>query len=244
MNAQQQNRRIYSISKITNSKDLDDTTKKAEDGKVSVFDSEYWNLSGKIGSANASLADTFQNAMTGITRIAHAPGLMLRHLFELMVSSISGMADYFSENMPELSGSSNTTVGSGVASTTAVNGGDASSGTAAYINYDGTTITSEKKGSKNVNNNTSSSSKKKGFWGWIKGLFGKGTSEPQYGMGYSKQIDPLISSIRYNSYNDSDYQTIGNSGCGPAAAVNAIEAMYGRGSESIVKAASFAVKNG
>ena len=65
-----------------------------------------------------------------------------------------------------------------------------------------------------------------------------------YGLGYSKQTDPSISGIRYNARGDSEYQTIGNSGCGPAAAVNALEAMYGMGSRDIVSAANFAVDRG
>ena len=68
-----------------------------------------------------------------------------------------------------------------------------------------------------------------------KGKYGKGI--------YSKQIDPLVSKIRYNANGDSEYQTIGDSGCGPAAAVNAIESMYGR-SKNLINAAKFALKGG
>ena len=76
----------------------------------------------------------------------------------------------------------------------------------------------------------------------IKGFFGAGTSK--YGTGkYSKQIDPSVANIRFNSNLDSDYQTIGDSGCGPAAAVNALESMYGRGNK-IASAARFALKRG
>lgn len=66
----------------------------------------------------------------------------------------------------------------------------------------------------------------------------------KYGKGaYSKQIDPSVSGIRFNTSADSEYQTIGNSGCGPAAAVNAIESMYGRGS-AVANAAKFALSRG
>ena len=65
-----------------------------------------------------------------------------------------------------------------------------------------------------------------------------------YGLGYSKQTDPSISGIRYNARGDTEYQTIGNSGCGPAAAVNALEAMYGMGSRDVINAANFAVDRG
>ena len=75
-------------------------------------------------------------------------------------------------------------------------------------------------------------------WKWFTGTGAK------YGTGYSKQNDPEISNIRFNGSNDSKYQTIGDSGCGPAAAVNAIEAIrYGRGNE-VVDAANYALKNG
>lgn len=73
---------------------------------------------------------------------------------------------------------------------------------------------------------------------WFKGFFGHG----KYGTGYSKQIDPEIAGIRFNSSADSTYQTIGDSGCGPAAAVNAIEA-YGRGND-VLSAANYAISHG
>ena len=66
----------------------------------------------------------------------------------------------------------------------------------------------------------------------------------KYGRGYSKQIDPSVARIRFNSNGDSEYQTIGDSGCGPVAAVNAMEAMYGRGTNEIVDAASYALNHG
>lgn len=77
-------------------------------------------------------------------------------------------------------------------------------------------------------------------------LFGSGTTynTPAFGMGFSKQIDPSISSIRFNANGDHEYQTIGDSGCGPAAAVNAMEAIYGRGGSDVVNAAKYAVSRG
>ena len=70
------------------------------------------------------------------------------------------------------------------------------------------------------------------------------TKKYKFGKGYSKQNDPSIANIRYNSGSDHEYQTIGNSGCGPAAAVNALESIYGRGSQDVVNAANFAVTHG
>lgn len=65
-----------------------------------------------------------------------------------------------------------------------------------------------------------------------------------FGMGYDKQIDPSIANIRFNAPGDTQYQTIGDSGCGPAAAVSAIKSAYGRGSNDIVSASKYAVSNG
>lgn len=64
-----------------------------------------------------------------------------------------------------------------------------------------------------------------------------------FGKGYSKQNDPSIANIRYNTGNDSLYQTIGDSGCGPAAAVNAIESIFGNGN-GVYDAAEYALSNG
>ena len=63
------------------------------------------------------------------------------------------------------------------------------------------------------------------------------------GMGkYAKQTNPSIAGIRYNSKNDTEYQTIGDSGCGPAAAVNAVKSIFGKGTNSeVVNAANFAL---
>ena len=82
-------------------------------------------------------------------------------------------------------------------------------------------------------------------WKWITGG-GTGKEKPKskFGRGYSKQIDPAISNIRYNDSNDTQYQTIGDSGCGPAAAVNAIKAIHGKGNSDVVNAATYALKNG
>lgn len=78
----------------------------------------------------------------------------------------------------------------------------------------------------------------------IKNFFGLGTGSYRYGTGiYSKQIDPSVAGIRFNASGDSEYQTIGNSGCGPAAAVNALESMYGRGN-AVASAAKFAISRG
>ena len=75
-----------------------------------------------------------------------------------------------------------------------------------------------------------------GFISGIKSFFGKGK--------YAKQIDPAIANIRFNAPGDTQYQTIGDSGCGPAAAVTAIKSAFGKGSNDIVNASKFALSNG
>ena len=76
------------------------------------------------------------------------------------------------------------------------------------------------------------------FGNWVGGLFGKGK--------YSKQNDPSIANIRFNARGDSEYQTIGDSACGPTAAVNVIESMFGKGKTTnpVVAASNFALSRG
>lgn len=70
------------------------------------------------------------------------------------------------------------------------------------------------------------------------------TTTSKYGKGsYAKQIDPRIAGFRFNAKGDTVYQTIGDSGCGPAAAVNALSSMYGMGN-NIIDAANFALEGG
>lgn len=67
----------------------------------------------------------------------------------------------------------------------------------------------------------------------------------RYGRGkYSKQTDPAIAGRRFNAKGDSSLQTIGDSACGPAAAVNVVESMYGRGGNAVLSAANMALKGG
>lgn len=74
-------------------------------------------------------------------------------------------------------------------------------------------------------------------------------SKPQgkhglFGRGYYKQTQ--YSNIGFNAPGDTIRQTIGDSGCGPVAAVNAIQAL-GRGtsaSDPVIQASNFALQNG
>lgn len=73
------------------------------------------------------------------------------------------------------------------------------------------------------------------------GINNEGTGS--FGRGYSKQIDPSIANKRFNARGDSEYQTIGDSACGPTAAVNALES-FGRGGAAVLKASQFALSGG
>jgi len=61
-----------------------------------------------------------------------------------------------------------------------------------------------------------------------------------FGRGYTKQIDPRVANIGYNVKGDTEVQTIGDSGCGPAAVTNVLEyyGKYGRGINNLIDAAS------
>lgn len=82
----------------------------------------------------------------------------------------------------------------------------------------------------------------------------KGDAEEQaeevnskYGTGRFFQRDPRISGIPFNKAGDTIPQTIGDSGCGPIAAVNAVNYAYGTGANPISAskmALSYKEKNG
>lgn len=82
------------------------------------------------------------------------------------------------------------------------------------------------------------------IWKGIKSIFGKGSGQNKYGRGYAKQIDPAIANIRFNAPGDTEYQTIGDSACGPAAAVSAIQSAFGRGKNDVVDASKYAIDHG
>lgn len=72
------------------------------------------------------------------------------------------------------------------------------------------------------------------------------TGQGKYGMGgFFKQTDPTFANLPYQNSNESSGQTIGDSGCGPIAGVNAIlAAKHGMGSVDPVSAVKYAAKNG
>ena len=83
-------------------------------------------------------------------------------------------------------------------------------------------------------------------WGRITGNQSSKTGQGKYGMGsYFKQTDPMFANLPYQNANESSGQTIGDSGCGPIAGVNAIiAAKHGMGSVDPVSAVNYAAKNG
>lgn len=72
------------------------------------------------------------------------------------------------------------------------------------------------------------------------------TGQGKYGMGgFFKQTDPTFANLPYQNSNESSGQTIGDSGCGPIAGVNAIlAAKHGMGSVDPISAVNYAAKNG
>ena len=83
-------------------------------------------------------------------------------------------------------------------------------------------------------------------WGRIMGNQASKTGQGKYGMGgFFKQTDPTFANLPYQNSNESSGQTIGDSGCGPIAGVNAIlAAKHGMGSVDPVSAVNYAAKNG
>lgn len=83
-------------------------------------------------------------------------------------------------------------------------------------------------------------------WGRITGNQASKTGQGKYGMGgFFKQTDPMFANLPYQNANEASGQTIGDSGCGPIAGVNAIlAAKHGIGSVDPVSAVNYAAKNG
>ena len=68
-----------------------------------------------------------------------------------------------------------------------------------------------------------------------------------YGTGRAYMKDPRYSGMQFNKSGDTQYQTVGDSGCGPAAAVNAVNYAYGTGNDfgsAINMARRYKEKNG
>lgn len=72
------------------------------------------------------------------------------------------------------------------------------------------------------------------------------TGQSKYGRGaFFKQNDPMFANLPYQNSTESTGQTIGDSGCGPIAGVNAIiAAKHGMGGADPISAVNYAAKNG
>lgn len=202
------------IKDITNIKEKSDSViDKAENGKISPFSKQYWN----IKSSKKGIVGALESVYGIFRRITKLPFVMISNVFysvkswfnkikEKLVKKFGGIVDFIKDPI----GSVKSLLGKGK--------GDSSSSD-----------------SDNTKKSNSVVDKLKSVGSGIKSFFG---------MGYDKQIDPSIANIRFNAPGDTQYQTIGDSGCGPAAAVSAIKSAYGRGSNDIVSASKYAVSNG
>ena len=202
---------IKEINKIKEKSDSVIT--KAEDGKISPFSKQYWN----IKSSNKGIAGALESVYGIFQRVTKLPFVMISNVFnsvkswfgkirDKLVKKFGGVVDFIKDPI----GSVKSLLGKGK--------GNSSSSD-----------------SDNTKKSNSVVDKLKSVGSGIKSFFG---------MGYDKQIDPSIANIRFNAPGDTQYQTIGDSGCGPAAAVSAIKSAYGRGSNDIVSASKYAVSNG
>jgi len=197
-------------------KTLDSIMAKAKEGKISVFSKEFWK---NDDIKDNSVAGILRNVLSKFTRFMSAPMLMVKSSLESLYDDINVVGNAMIGKTNAATSSKSITSSSKAVTTSPLK---KSTG---FLSKVKTTF-------------GSAVSKIKSFFG-----FGSGP-DYQYGTGmYSKQIDPDVAGIRFNTSSDSEYQTIGNSGCGPAAAVNALESIYGRGN-AVADAARFALNHG
>lgn len=152
-----------------------------------------------------------------LTRIMKLPGILIGNLFNTVKEWLAEKIDWIKEKFGTVIDFFKDPIGT---ITGKGKGDDAEAST---------TVTS-----------TVSSSTATGGAAAILSKLGKG----KYGRGYDKQIDPAIANIRFNAPGDTEYQTIGDSACGPAAAVSAVKSMYGRGANDVLNASKYALDNG
>ena len=241
----------FNINNVTLNENLENNNlgatleiiEKAKQGQISIFSNTYW--------ANLDRNNTIAAAYNAAMKVMAIPSIVVRDTMRTFLSDTEFMANEFRNSKANSSNGSSSNMD---------NLRDSSSGLQFSWSIDNNTlnkralsddIEDEKKkdgeDSKLKDTGKAAASAAKAASDAAKKASNSSSSsgKGKYGRGlYSKQIDPKISSIRFNSSGDSEYQTIGNSGCGPAAAVNALEAMYGMGSRDIVSAANFAVDRG
>ena len=212
---------INGISTL-NTNAIDEKIKKAKNGQIISLDSNYWgDYKSAILDTN-NLSSSLQSIYEKFIKVINAPIILASQAINYLSSSMNDVI----ENMSSLSGNLTKAYvyAKGLTSDDEleVNGDTIIEG---YLNNEDSKDIPEI----NINGDKEDS--------------GKGTLS-KYGRGYSKQIDPAISKIRFNTIKDNEYQTIGDSGCGPAAAVNALEAMSGMGANNVINAARYALRRG
>ena len=250
---------VDSLTKIKTS-ETDTIIEQARQGRVSVFSPEYWVKGLNNATNDTSIGGLMQTLFNGMVRVVNAPALIvssflsnLAAFYNMPMSAISGLfgntanatTNYLNKNATNLTKNGalikppSSKGGSFGSSSSHGDINNATRGTALSVKAGlvgpsfGST-SSHNSASTEDSSSTTSDHPDDDYNG----------SKSGTGKNYSKQIDPSISSIRFNSGRDREYQTIGDSGCGPAAAVNALESMYGRGTQDIVNASKFAINRG
>ena len=233
----------FNINNVTLNENLENNNleatleiiEKAKQGQISIFSNTYWaNLDG-----NNTIAAAYNAAM----KVMAIPSIVVRDTMRTFLSDTEFMANEFRNSKANSSNKSSSNID---------NLRDSSSGLQFSWSIDNNALNKralskdEKEDSKLKDAGEAGASVAEVMSDAAKKVSDSSSSngKGKYGRGlYSKQIDPKISSIRFNSNGDSEYQTIGDSACGPAAAVNAIESMHGR-SKGLVNAAKFALRGG
>ena len=233
----------FNINNVTLNENLENNNlgatleiiEKAKQGQISIFSNTYWaNLDG-----NNTIAAAYNAAM----KVMAIPSIVVRDTMRTFLSDTEFMANEFRNSKANSSNKSSSNID---------NLRDSSSGLQFSWSIDNNALNKralskdEKEDSKLKDAGEAGASVAEVMSDAAKKVSDSSSSngKGKYGRGlYSKQIDPKISNIRFNSNGDSEYQTIGDSACGPAAAVNAIESMHGR-SKGLVNAAKFALRGG
>ena len=208
------------ISGIMEIKDNNDSViDKAMSGDISVFSSDYWTVS----NTQKGFAAGLETVYSYLTRILKAPFVLIGNGFSKLKDWFDDKIEWMKDKVGDIQEFFDDPVE--YFKDAAVNAGKS---VASGVANRASSAWSSVKGAASSAAST------------VAGWFGGG----KYGRGYDKQNDPSIANIRFNAPGDTQYQTIGDSGCGPAAAVSAIKSAYGRGANDIVNASKYAISNG
>ena len=208
------------VSGIMEIKDNNDSViDKAMSGDISVFSSDYWTVS----NTQKGFAAGLETVYSYLTRILKAPFVLIGNGFSKLKDWFDDKIEWMKDKVGDIQEFFDDPVE--YFKDAAVNAGKS---VASGVANGASSAWSSVKGAASSAAST------------VAGWFGGG----KYGRGYDKQNDPSIANIRFNAPGDTQYQTIGDSGCGPAAAVSAIKSAYGRGANDIVNASKYAISNG